>query len=275
MDTGASNSIWYGNNGSYGFIYDIKDADPSIYHPHDVLILKHFPHTDLTSRSQYRTFLNVALNYEEAGTYPPHKRWTLPQPRPREELEAGVEEWRSKILHTIDTRLALYGRSRAMPSAVYHAIASDTNLPPATDRTHRALRVNEILEQILRRATPNTQYQAWNVSKAWRDTVAYILKSQHRSPVPCSPVEYNQLVDSKLRWLQASEEELVHIAKVVQTISQRAAQYPVQYFSARFTQAHELPEPTFNAIGALVHNELQWHGLTHPLRDEGPRWLDF
>jgi len=257
MDTGGNNGT-HGVNGSYGYIDDIKDADPSIYHPYDALILKYFPNTDLASRTQYRTFLDLALSFEEDGEVPPHVPWPLPPPRPREELEAGVEEWRSTVLHAIDTRLALYAHGPTQSSAARPTIHSNADHHPTVGRAHRALCVSEILENILRHATPSSQYAAWNVSVAWRDMIAFILKSQYRSHIPCSPVDYDQLVDIKIQWLQPSAPEIAHTAEVVDMISRGAGRHAYFYFPARLTQAHELPELTSNAIAALVQDELQY-----------------
>ena len=273
MDTGGNNGT-HGVDGSYGYIDDLTHADPSLYHPYDVLILKHFPDTDLASRHHYRTSLDLALSFEKQGKVPPHASWALPPPRPREELEEGVEDWRSTILHAIDARLALYAHNLTLPSSTRPAITSDAPLRPTIDRAHRALHVNEILENILRHATPSSQYAAWNVSVAWRDMIAFILKSQYRSHIPCSPVDYDQLVNIKIQWLQPSALEIAHTTEVVDKVLRSAGQHTYFYFPARLTQAHQLPELTSNAIGTLVQRKLQYFGLTYPRREEGRRWLD-
>jgi hypothetical protein len=72
-------------------IDNIKHADPSKYHLHDVLIFKHFPDADVNA-SDSNSLRNQALAYEKLGVAPPQIPWPVPPPRPREELEAGVEE---------------------------------------------------------------------------------------------------------------------------------------------------------------------------------------
>lgn len=74
---------------------------------------------------------------------------------------------------------------------------------------HRALGVKELLEQMLREATPRTLYAVWNVSKGWRDMVSYILQTRFHSPYPCDPVDRGRAISPKLGWMQPSDDEIV------------------------------------------------------------------
>jgi hypothetical protein len=51
-------------------IDNIKHADPSKYHLHDVLIFKHFPDADVNA-SDSNSLRNQALAYEKLGVAPP------------------------------------------------------------------------------------------------------------------------------------------------------------------------------------------------------------
>jgi hypothetical protein len=76
--------------------------DASKYHPHDLLILKHFPEQDLPALwdvdDTYSLVYDTAWPLEEADLPPPHIPWPLPPLRPHASLKPGVEAWRRAIL---------------------------------------------------------------------------------------------------------------------------------------------------------------------------------
>ncbi|KAI4610198.1 hypothetical protein J4E83_008424 [Alternaria metachromatica] len=194
-------------------IDDISQADPNKYHPSEVLLYKWYTAKQIAS-SQNRSALRASAAMREAlGEVPPRVPWPLPFRRPREQLEIGVEEWRESSLRIIDQRIALYdpkSSGKRSPLATPPAKSENQNGLP-----HRALGIKELLEQILRYATPSAQYAAWNVSKGWRDMVRYILQTQFRIPYPCGPVEYGDAIQPDLNWLQPSDSEIARFQEIV------------------------------------------------------------
>ncbi|KAF1849535.1 uncharacterized protein K460DRAFT_268072, partial [Cucurbitaria berberidis CBS 394.84] len=131
-----------------------------------------------------------------------------------------------------------------------------------------------LLENILRRATPRAQYAAWKVCIAWRDMVAYILRFQFRSCYPCSPVDYGQIIDPDLQWLQASEEEIAGLEENVNIIRQET--YPNCshfFFPARLVQAPNVSEDTLNFIDTVFESRFVLDMTGFPLQHER-RWFD-
>jgi hypothetical protein len=171
-------------------IDNIKHADPSKYRIHDVLILKHFPDADVHA-SDSNVLRNSAIAYARLEAAPPQVPWPLPPPRPREELEAGIEEWRAAALRVIDARLGLYNTNAlASQASVYTASTASTGASAVRGSPHRVLGINELLEKILRDLAPSAQHAAWNVSVTWRRMMAYILLTSYRDPYHCSAVEH-------------------------------------------------------------------------------------
>jgi hypothetical protein len=144
-------------------IDDIRYADPSKYHLHDVLILKHFlSNTDLTNKSEFLERRNHALDHKELGVALSQVPWPHPPPRPREELEAGVEECRAAALRVIDARLSFYKTNSRVSQASFDTTSTEASA--IRGYPHRVLGINELLEKILRNLAPSAQYASWNVS---------------------------------------------------------------------------------------------------------------
>jgi hypothetical protein len=197
--------------------------DETQYHPYDHLVLKYYPDKDLVALRQdwhrLEVFYEAAARREKNGQAPPRIPWPLPPPRPRDELEAGVEEWRSAALRVFDMHLNMYKPGLALQKT-FNTKSPQTSDPPTTlIKTHRALLVPELRELILRHAPPAAQFTARNVNHAWRDTIEYILGSQHRDYYPCPPVEYGQLIDADLPVSQPSDDEIAEA-------EQRIAMFP-------------------------------------------------
>jgi hypothetical protein len=105
--------------------------------------------------------------------------------------------------------------------------------------------------------------------------IRFILKSQYRSHIPCLPVDHDEFIDIKGRWLQPTEDGLAHTVEEVDAISQNFGRDTWVYFPARLTQAPKLPEHTLNAIGDPTRRQIIYTDFAFPLRENGRRWLDF
>jgi len=249
------------------------------YHPYDLLILKHFPDKDLrhVQRGEHRRLYDSARLNEQFGIRPPRDSWPLPPPRPYEELEPGVEEWRRTALRTIDTRVSLYANAATLYTALGRSAQIES---PPTERharqPHRALHVTEILEEILRHAAPRDQYAARNVCCKWRHTIEYILNSSYRSQFPCSPVEYHSHINAHWTWQQPSEEELAQLEKRPELLSHEAAHAAKNFWvPARITQARALPSEVSKTISSLaLHSKWSRTVSTSTAALADPRWLD-
>ncbi|KAF2822194.1 hypothetical protein CC86DRAFT_358321 [Ophiobolus disseminans] len=195
-----------------GYIDDVKDADPLLYHPHDVLILKYFPDAVLNSpaRSNYHSHLTLARFYEKDGA-PHFTPWPLPPPRPREELELGVEEWRSNTLRTIDTRISLYEPRPTIPGTTRPSTFTNTGLRPTICHPHCALYVTGILENVLRYAIPSAQYNAWNVSKAQK--IAEAEWTKYNYPWLKNNIVWNSSFPKLVMFLDSPESFIPTLAK--------------------------------------------------------------
>ncbi|KAI4695719.1 hypothetical protein J4E81_006047 [Alternaria sp. BMP 2799] len=256
-------------------IDDISQADPNKYHPSDVLLYKWYTAKQIADSPNRSALYASAAMRETSGEVPPRVPWPLPFPRPREQLEIGVEEWRESSLRIIDQRIALYdskSSGKRSPLAASPAKSENQNGLP-----HRALGIKELLEQILRYATPSTQYAAWNVSKGWREMVRYILQTQFRIPYPCGPVEYGDAIQPDLNWLQPSDSEIAKFQEVVDQLLENSycGLFPDSFFTARLSHADKLPQSTFDEFAAFCECVLPVESTAAPLsRDDGPCWMD-
>lgn len=112
----------------------------------------------------------------------------------------------------LDTHLAQYAESSIASDLHPRSLSVEVvKIHHAPEDSHRALRINEILEAILGQATHSTLRNSWNLLMAWRNTVARVLNSQASSPFPCPPVKQYQVIDSHLLWLQPSEQERAYV----------------------------------------------------------------
>jgi len=253
-------------------------GDNAQYHPYDLLILKHFPDKDLrhVQRGEHRRLYDSARIKEQFGIQPPRDSWPLPPPRPYEELEPGVEEWRRTAIRTIDTRVSSYANA----ATLYKALGRSAQIKSPTElherRPHRALLITEVLEKILRHGAPRDQYAARDVCCKWRHTIEYILSSSYRSHFPCSPVEYHSPFKAHWAWQQPSEEELAQLEKRPELLSHEAAHAATNFWvPARITQARALPSDVRKTIRSLsLHANWFRKMSTSTAALDEQRWLD-
>lgn len=258
-------------------IDDIKYADPSKHHPYDVLILKYFPDNYITQllryehRLEYFVLLRDARALGELGSVPPKIPWPLPPPRPYEDLESGVEEWRVASLQTIDTRIARYA------TGLIRCDAPPVKPACCRGHFHPLFGVTELLENILRNTTLGTLYAAWNVSKSWRDITKLILQTHCQTPHPCLPIKHGDAIEQNLMWLRPSENQLAQVEDTLDKMivfdqNRRSTGInPRTFIPGRFTQAHELSQSALHNIRALsILPRTHWKQL--PPQSKGPCW---
>lgn len=76
------NSTLVDVNGRYGYIDDIRDADPSLHHPYDILILKYMPGRDLAKKRKWAVHRRTAQHLKDVGAIPERVPWPLPPQDP-------------------------------------------------------------------------------------------------------------------------------------------------------------------------------------------------
>jgi hypothetical protein len=245
--------------------------DPPIPHPHDVLILKHFPHEDITAlfaEGDFDKLYSLASRLEAFKERPPQVLWPLPPPRSRYIMKQGVEAWRIKALNSINSRLGSYSDNN--PELEKHA-----HLDVSHRLSHHALLVPELVENIIRQTTPITQLTAWSVCKVWQATVEFILRRQNRSYNPCSPVEYGQPVIKSQLCVQPSAQEITDTVRSIRNAAPRGLfdDNPDPFYSAYFSQSRMLPRYIYDLIRQDYND--QFHLAPHlPLDSNEPQWLD-
>jgi hypothetical protein len=228
--------------------------DISQYHPHDIQIMKYFPDKNIPAFYEngmaFASLYENSRNFEKLGIQPPRVPWPLPPPRPRDSLEAGVEEWRTTALDAIDSRLAVYAhRPAVQPVSDTKSVSSYIQTHEHTPVVLRVLLIPELLEMILQYAAPSTQYTAWNVNTTWRSTIKHILGSRHRSAGSQKPVDYGQVMETSPLWLQPSEEEIAEIEQFAATLSSKTHREATErFFPARIVQARALSLEASTAI---------------------------
>lgn len=232
------------------------------YHPHDLLIMKHFPGTDLRSmqpaerhhEERHQLYIRARIREGHRGQTP-RVPWPMPPPRPYEETEVGVKEWRRTALQTIEHRGLLYGDTSTADHADRQTKSQylpETCIQSVSWKAYRVLQVSELLENILRHATPSTQYAAWSVAFAWRCTVEHVFQSQYHIAYPCSPVGYSDYIKDETTWMQSTENELTWLAENPELPLQAAAfDTKNRFICARVTQARELPCHVSDIIDSL------------------------
>ncbi|KAL1799431.1 hypothetical protein ACET3X_003468 [Alternaria dauci] len=254
--------------------------DMSKYHPHDLLIAKFFPDEDILSMGydsvEYSAICQSARVLERMGEKPPRIPWPMPPPRPSEFLEAAVEQWRSEALRAIDSRIAMFS-SDAVPqqTVATQALRAATISNPSAP-VHRLLLIPELLELILRQATPQAQHTAWNVSRFWRKTLEHILAYQYRSRYPCPPVGYGERIDIQkgISWMQPSDDDIARVEQETVNASQRPLRELSQvYYPAIIAQASSLSSAAYLAIQD-TYERLQWKPAQPNPIDQSRRWID-
>jgi len=226
---------------------------------------------------EIRTNQRPFLTYEEQIQY-----WPTPIRRPRslERLEDSEllanELWCRQVYDIILKRLNNYRSQRARasittserntlyetsckPPDAHTFMEGSTNAIGATDTsasaTRRAIAIPEMLEAILRAASPDTQLTAYRVSSSWRDMAEFVIQSTAMSSTwfglhhPCDPVQYGDLIDASLDWRQPHDEEINEFERDVDNARQMLRDLPDQhtelnpmYFSARLSQAKRLTQ---------------------------------
>jgi hypothetical protein len=129
----------------------------SKYHPHYVLILKHFPFENLMTLQKEKTYdkyLDRTTQLDANDSPPPRFPWPLPPPRPTDELAPSVEKWMTEALRTIHKRIAIYTTSASSkPTTLEEDNKNSSETVSATAKAtataHRALLVPELLENLL------------------------------------------------------------------------------------------------------------------------------
>jgi len=256
------------------------DPECAQCHPYDPLIAKHFPDQDFSllhaNKPQLGSLYLLALKLDHNGV---HHQTIWPE-KPHPSLMPGVEEWRRTLLHTIDARLQLYSNHTPSMRAPTSSTARELQPGSFSFSARRVFDIPELLEMILRYATTDSQYAAWNVDVSWRQTIRYILASRYHSHHPCPPVNHGQRIDRQLSWLQPTEQEIIDIEHAILSLPQGPAtttSTPIPglrpYFPAKIFQARNIPQLYYDKIR-------NWYGFMW-LRRSGrlpqfgsPCWLD-
>ena len=246
--------------------------DTSKYHPHDIKILSHFPDEQLSSLHgryfHYRRLYRLCKELETNDIPTITDACPTPPPRAPEELEPGVEAWRTAALQAIDARIVLYAQPRLPATTHRPRISSNVETCRATGPEHQALRIPEVLEAILHHATPSAQYSAWHVSVRWRAVVEQILRPKSSLH---APVEHGQAIDQCHAWLQPSAED---IARFEQEVTAHLQAPPSHYFyPALLTQAQGLSQSTYAAARTLLQRHYGVSTADFP-ELKRPQWLD-
>jgi hypothetical protein len=223
-------------------------SDDSRYHPHDVLILKHFPYEDIAAlehENQYHVVLSNAQDLEAFASPPPEVPWPLPPLRPADQLGPSIKSWKLEAQRLINERVAAYTPGAAAPQT--HAYEEKDSLSDSgASSVQRTFRIAELLEHILRYASPTSQLNALRVSVSWRSMVQHIIGQSHRTPYPCLPVDHGQLLDPSLNWLRSTQSKLWDTDALVATLPSMDSSEALRHFVlARLTQCQGLnPQST-------------------------------
>ena len=236
------------------------DPEGAQYHPYDSLIAKHFPNQDLSllhaNKPQLGSLYLLALKLDHNGV---HHQTTWPLEQPHPSLMPGVEKWRRTLLYTIDARLKLYSNFTRSMGAPISGTAHELQPGHLSFSARRVFEIPELLEMILRYATTDSQYAAWNVDVSWRQTIRYILVSDYHSHHPCPPVDHGQTIDRELSWLQPTEQKIIEIEHAILSLRQRMTPQgsatttasipaPSQYFPTKISQARNIPQLYYDNI---------------------------
>jgi len=262
----------------------IPDPECAQYHPYDSLIAKHFPDHNLSllhaNKHQLGSLYILALKIDH-NRVNHQTRWSE-QPHPSVML--GVEEWRRALLYTIDARLQLYSNHTRSMGAPPFGTTRELQPGDLSFSARRVFDIPELLEMILRYATTDSQYAAWNVDVSWRRTIRYILESRYHSHHPCLPVNHGQRIDRELFWLQPTEQEIIDIEHAILSLRQEITPQgpatttasipaPSPYFPARISQARNIPQLYYDKIRNCYEHIR--HSLPGMLPQFGsPCWLD-
>lgn len=146
----------------------------------------------------------------------------------------------------IDARLSLFEQRCVDLGRVSYSAPPPLAPQGPTGAPHRALLIPEILENIIRVASPTIQWAAWYVCHSSRSTTEYIWRQQYHKPFPCEPVEYAQNIDPNLRWLPATETEISQFEKIT-----------LKDYSEMWNPNNSNPD-RFNYIPARVSQDLSF-----------------
>jgi len=273
------------------------DNDDDGLHPDDVLITKWFPECttlELLDRRPERYDMHRAARAAEADIkngihrVPPQVPWPKPPPRPRCELEVGIEEWRQPRLRMLDHLIAQWkavnknhARYNGIRAATVTTSKSSQPKPQCTSKAHRALHIAEILEMIVDLLDPESMLTLRAVSTTLRATVTVVLGLQYRKNYPCGPIEYYEEIPQDLNWMQPTAAEIAELELNIHNRSIPGFRSRDQFvYPARITQAQCLSNTTCIAtrnlwnshINSFVHN-IDWVPY-FPLDTSDNRWLD-
>ena len=270
------------------------DNDDDGLHPDDVLITKWFPECttlELLDRRPERWHMLSDAREAEAdiknGTHrvPPQVPWPKPPPRPRCELEVGIEEWRRLRLRMMDQLIAQWKAAKnSHPRYTGTRTASvpkqsSQPKPRCTSRAHRALHIAEIIEMIVGLLDPESMLSVRSVSSALRDTVAFVLGLQYRKKIPCDPISYHQLMPSGLDWMPPTETEISELDLDIRNRSVPNSTHATRFLpTARIVQAQCLPTATWTATRNMWNSKYSRYVdrvLQLSLDASDNRWLDF
>ena len=142
--------------------------------------------------------------------------------------------------------------------------------PTCSDQSPAVFHVNELFDQIIRLSTPSAQRACWHVSLAWRDVVKHVLQTSYQNANSCPAIDYGQLIDRDMQCSQPSEREIAQLVSDVSGYDHRVPTIPSYLFGpARLTQARELPNATFDAISAIMEQDVLSE-YEYPSRENGP-----
>ena len=272
------------------------DNDDDGLHPNDVLIMKWFPESTplelLDRRGRYRK-LTAAREAEadiKNGIHrvPPQIPWPKPPPRPRCELEVGIEEWRRSRLRMMDHLVAQWkasnnshARHTGIRAATVTTSKSSQPKPQFTSKAHSALHIAEILEIIVGLLDPESMLTLRAVSTTLRATVSAVLELQYRKNYPCGPIKYYEKIPQDLDWMKPTEAEIVELELDIHNRSTPGFRSRDQFvYPARITQAQCLSNTTCIATRNIWNSHINSRYRNDdwvpslPLDTSDNRWLD-
>jgi hypothetical protein len=216
-----------------------------------------------------------------------HNRRAQTQPPYSEEEQHVLSDWRAKVLEILHIRLAQHSLILNVPPISDQCPRGTT---PNAMRSHRALAIPELLDNILSHAGPDVQLAAWSISRTWRRSALALIGSRQGDSFwhSCAePVEYGDTLGTH-HWVIPNEQETEMFSSIVlKDVARRPTRQGSKflYFPALFTQQLDLPDDVCSALNDLdtVQNEKREFSafcqlLRHARRSRKPDadiyWLD-
>ncbi|KAF2873626.1 hypothetical protein BDV95DRAFT_488823, partial [Massariosphaeria phaeospora] len=149
-----------------------------------------------------------------------------------------LDEWRTQTVGLIEARIKQYQKTphAGPPRSVDNPLRQRNTIRS----DHRVFHIPELLDKILHIAGVEAQAAAYYVSTVWRASAKSAIERKHGPESfwvsrPCSPVEYGQLIDPNIVWLQPTLDDISAFEDEFDcTIVKRRGKK--LYFPARFTQ---------------------------------------